>query len=95
MAEVFPFLRHLDLPILQKIEEIDFAGASGANAADDWCAAFSRPTVWRTFTAPVAEDVPLLKDDPKRVRGQHYDVVVNGVDLSDKMVADGFAKITK
>lgn len=25
MAEVFPFLRHLDLPVLQKIEEIDFA----------------------------------------------------------------------
>ena len=25
MAEVFPFLRHLDLPILQKIEDIDFA----------------------------------------------------------------------
>ena len=24
MAEVFPFLRHLDLPVLQKIEEIDF-----------------------------------------------------------------------
>ena len=26
MAEVFPFLRHLDLPKLQKIEEIDFTG---------------------------------------------------------------------
>jgi len=26
IAEVFPFLRHLDLPRLQKIEEIDFAG---------------------------------------------------------------------
>jgi N-acetyl-gamma-glutamyl-phosphate reductase len=26
MAEVFPFLRHLDLPKLQKIDEIDFAG---------------------------------------------------------------------
>lgn len=26
MAEVFPFLRHLDLPRLVKIEEIDFAG---------------------------------------------------------------------
>ena len=26
MAEVFPFLRHLDLPRLQKIDEIDFAG---------------------------------------------------------------------
>jgi aspartyl-tRNA synthetase len=33
------------------------------------------------FTAPVTEDIPLLKADPKRVRGQHYDVVVNGVEL--------------
>jgi aspartyl-tRNA synthetase len=33
------------------------------------------------FTAPVTEDVPLLTSDPKRVRGQHYDVVVNGVEL--------------
>jgi len=33
------------------------------------------------FTAPVTEDVPLLKQDPKKVRGQHYDIVVNGVEL--------------
>jgi len=33
------------------------------------------------FTAPVASDVPLLKSDPKKVRGQHYDIVVNGVEL--------------
>jgi aspartyl-tRNA synthetase len=33
------------------------------------------------FTAPVAEDIPLLKTDPKHVRGQHYDVIVNGVEL--------------
>jgi aspartyl-tRNA synthetase len=33
------------------------------------------------FTAPVAEDIPMLKTDPKKVRGQHYDVVVNGVEL--------------
>ena len=33
------------------------------------------------FTAPVAEDVAFLKTDPKKVRGQHYDVVVNGVEL--------------
>lgn len=33
------------------------------------------------FTAPVAEDIPWLKQDPKKVRGQHYDIVVNGVEL--------------
>jgi aspartyl-tRNA synthetase len=33
------------------------------------------------FTAPVAEDIPLLKTEPKKVRGQHYDIVVNGVEL--------------
>ncbi len=33
------------------------------------------------FTAPVAEDVSMLKTDPRKVRGQHYDVVVNGVEL--------------
>jgi len=33
------------------------------------------------FTAPVAEDIPLLKTDPKKVRGQHYDIVVDGVEL--------------
>ncbi len=33
------------------------------------------------FTAPVAEDVGLLTSDPKKVRGQHYDVVVNGTEL--------------
>ena len=33
------------------------------------------------FTAPVAEDIALLKSDPKKVRGQHYDIVVNGTEL--------------
>jgi aspartyl-tRNA synthetase len=33
------------------------------------------------FTAPVADDIPMLKSDPKKVRGQHYDIVVNGVEL--------------
>ena len=33
------------------------------------------------FTSPVAEDIPFLTEDPKRVRGQHYDIVVNGVEL--------------
>jgi aspartyl-tRNA synthetase len=33
------------------------------------------------FTAPVPEDIPLLTSDPRKVRGQHYDIVVNGVEL--------------
>jgi len=33
------------------------------------------------FTAPVPEDVHLLESEPKAVRGQHYDLVLNGVEL--------------
>jgi aspartyl-tRNA synthetase len=33
------------------------------------------------FTAPVVEDIGFLTSDPKKVRGQHYDIVVNGVEL--------------
>ncbi len=33
------------------------------------------------FTAPVAEDISFLKTEPKKVRGQHYDIVVNGTEL--------------
>ena len=33
------------------------------------------------FVAPVEEDIPLLYSEPEKVRGTHYDVVMNGVEL--------------
>jgi len=37
--------------------------------------------VHQPFVAPVDEDIPLLWEDPEKVRGTHYDVVMNGVEL--------------
>jgi aspartyl-tRNA synthetase len=33
------------------------------------------------FTAPVPADAGLIDSDPKAVRGQHYDIVLNGMEL--------------
>ena len=33
------------------------------------------------FTSPVEEDIKYLDSDPLRVRGQHYDIVLNGTEL--------------
>ncbi|MBM3847673.1 MAG: aspartate--tRNA ligase [Verrucomicrobia bacterium] len=47
------------------------------------------------FTAPVEEDIPLLKTNPKAVRGQHYDIVVNGVELGGGSIRIHQPKVQK
>ena len=37
--------------------------------------------VHQPFVAPLDEDLPLLDSDPAAVRGTHYDVVMNGIEL--------------
>jgi len=37
--------------------------------------------VHQPFVAPVEEDLPLLDSDPEKVRGTHYDIVMNGFEL--------------
>ena len=37
--------------------------------------------VHHPFTAPLVEDVPLLKEHPEKARARSYDLVLNGVEI--------------
>lgn len=51
--------------------------------------------VHQPFVAPVEEDLPLLDTDPQRVRGTHYDVVMNGVELGSGSLRNHRADIQR
>ena len=53
----------------------------------DWNAEAQRwDSMHHPFTAPPADDIPLLEFDPARVRGRHYDLVCNGNELGSGSV---------
>ena len=74
-AELLKAQGQLQIPVDQFnfLWVVDFPLMSYDTEMDRWYSSH------HPFTAPVTEDIPLLKEDPKKVRGQHYDIVVNGV----------------
>ncbi|MCW5553540.1 MAG: aspartate--tRNA ligase [Verrucomicrobiae bacterium] len=76
-AEVLKTLGKLELPAnrFDFLWVVDFPLLSFDKENNRWYSSH------HPFTAPVADDIPMLKADPKKVRGQHYDIVVNGVEL--------------
>jgi aspartyl-tRNA synthetase len=51
--------------------------------------------VHQPFVAPVEEDLPLLDTAPEKVRGTHYDVVLNGTELGSGSLRNHRADIQR
>ncbi|MEM9177461.1 MAG: aspartate--tRNA ligase [Myxococcota bacterium] len=51
--------------------------------------------VHQPFVAPVEEDIPLLETEPEKVRGTHYDVVLNGTELGSGSLRNHRADIQR
>ena len=47
------------------------------------------------FVAPLEEDIPLLETEPEKVRGTHYDVIMNGVELGSGSLRNHRADIQR
>ena len=51
--------------------------------------------VHQPFVAPLEEDIPLLETDPEKVRGTHYDVIMNGTELGSGSLRNHRADIQR
>jgi aspartyl-tRNA synthetase len=51
--------------------------------------------VHQPFVAPLDEDLALLESDPRAVRGTHYDVVLNGVELGSGSLRNHVAYVQR
>ncbi len=51
--------------------------------------------VHQPFVAPLEEDIPLLETEPEKVRGTHYDVIMNGVELGSGSLRNHRADIQR
>lgn len=83
---VFEALGHLRLEIARKLDLLDenkynflwvteFPLFEYDSEEERWVA------IHHPFTSPMDEDIPLLENDPGKVRSKSYDIVLNGVEL--------------
>ena len=79
LERAFNFLWVVDFPLFSKVkvEESEKVTAGEDYSKDEEIF----ESTHHPFTAPVDEDLPLLYTHPERVRGQHYDCVLNGIEL--------------
>ncbi|KAL0484129.1 aspartyl tRS [Acrasis kona] len=68
----FNFLWVVDFPLFETVDD----GHAGISVGKEGLASMHHP-----FTAPLLEDAHKLTSDPLGVRGMHYDIVLNGMEL--------------
>jgi aspartyl-tRNA synthetase len=67
----FEFVWITDFPLFSPVDESEPGQGGTAGLA----------STHHPFTAPHEDDIALLATEPRKVRAEHYDIVVNGVEL--------------
>jgi aspartyl-tRNA synthetase len=71
-SDKYNFMWVVDFPLFERVLE----GQAGIAKGHEGLASMHHP-----FTAPHPDDVEKIATDPEKVRGLHYDVVLNGMEL--------------